>query len=462
VQVSFVRSTTRARLGAALLAAAVIGPAAFALTGPSAQAAAVPASATAAASWLGSQITANGGSLPGFVGADVGLTEDAVLAMTAAGQGESDAARAATAEIASHITDFVSFDNFGVPDVHLAGPLAKSLLLAAVQGADQTSFGGRNLETELRGTLTASGTSKGRFSDQGTTDTSNGFSQAIAILALLRTNGGVPADAVTYLLAQQCPSGAFRLFYDTGTSCTDDSQADTDATGLAVQALAALPATAPVTAAIGDAATWLQGKQNPTTGSFNGSGPTDVPNTNSTGLATAALRLAGANTAADKGQAYIEAQQLSTGSGAGAIGYDPAAKAAATGGTIGSSDLDQWRRATSQALLGLGIPSYGQIVAVPTAPTTSPTTSPTTCPTTSPTTSPTSTTSTTSGSVTVSATSATGASSGPTVLGENSSAVSGLAATGGVPAGLVLFGLLALLLGIGITVAATDRAVKHR
>ncbi len=49
VQVSFVRSTARARLGAALLAAAVIGPAAFALTGPSAQAAAVPASATAAA-----------------------------------------------------------------------------------------------------------------------------------------------------------------------------------------------------------------------------------------------------------------------------------------------------------------------------------------------------------------------------------------------------------------------------
>ena len=78
--------------------------------------------------------------MPGFSASspDVGLTEDAVLALTAAGDGEDPEARAATAQIAAHITDFVSFDNFGVPDVHLAGPLAKTLLLAEVQGADPT------------------------------------------------------------------------------------------------------------------------------------------------------------------------------------------------------------------------------------------------------------------------------------------------------------------------------------
>ena len=50
----------------------------------------------------------------------------------------------------------------------------------------------------------------------------------------------------------------------------------------------------------------------------------------------------------------------------------------------------------------------------------------------------------------------------PTVLGEQAAADPSLARTGGVPGGLVLAGLIALLLGVGITVAATDRAAKHR
>jgi len=47
----------------------------------------------------------------------------------------------------------------------------------------------------------------------------------------------VPDDAVTFLLAQQCPSDGFRLFYDTGSTCASDTAADTDATSLAVEAL---------------------------------------------------------------------------------------------------------------------------------------------------------------------------------------------------------------------------------
>ena len=57
----------RRALGALVVGVATVAAGVFAVTGPSASAAGVPATATAASSWLGSQITANGGSLPGFV-----------------------------------------------------------------------------------------------------------------------------------------------------------------------------------------------------------------------------------------------------------------------------------------------------------------------------------------------------------------------------------------------------------
>lgn len=415
---------------------------------PSASAsAATPPAANAAATWLEQQLRTNGDVLPGpFAGDDIGLTEDAVLALTASGHGEDDVTRATTAHIATNLDQFVTI---GVPGLVLAGSVAKSALVAEVQGADVTAFGGRDLEHDLRTIMTTTGALAGRFADQGNTpDSSNGFSQALGVLALARTSGGVPADAVTFLLAQQCPGGAFRLFYDSGASCTDDAEADTDATGLAVQALAAAPSSAAVTTATTGALDWLVAHQNATTGALSSSGPAAAPNTNSTGLGVAALRVGGRTAAADKGEGYVGHQQLACGPGTGAIAYDPAAKAAAPKGTIGSSDLDQWRRASAQAVLALGVPAYNDIDAVP-AGTTVTTTALTVTPCTSPTTS--------SGSHTTHT-----SSGGASVLGTQASADPALAATGGLNLRLALLGLAVLLAGVVVTTAATDRKARHR
>ncbi len=445
---------SRSRTLVAVAALSALGAGLLGLGSAGAASAAVPASATAAATWLEHQVTAGGGGLPGsglvpnhpF---DVGLTEDAVLALTAAGDGTGPAARAAAATVAAQATWFTTVN---VSSVRLAGPLAKTLLVAEVQGANPHSFGGTDIEARLRAVMAASGASAGRFEDQGAgSDSSNGFSQALAVLALVRTTGGVPAAAVTFLLHQQCPDGGFRLLYDSGSSCTAGSQDDPDATGLAVQALSALPSSAATTTARDAAVAWLKTVQNPATGSFSGSGPTaNVPNANSTGLAGAALRLGGEAAAATKAQTYLTGLQLAGGKDAGAVAYDPAGRSAASGGTIAGSALDQWRRATVQALLGLGIPSYGEIVAVPAAPPTSP------------------------GSGSSSHSSSSHASShrstaSSRVLGERvandaagSADPAALAATGGVPVRLLLLGLGLLAAGGVLTAAATDRGARHR
>ncbi|MFL6101513.1 MAG: prenyltransferase/squalene oxidase repeat-containing protein [Actinomycetales bacterium] len=441
---------SRWRRPSAVVPVLVVAAVLTALPSTSAQAAA-PAPAAA---WLEAQLSANSGLLPGpFGGSDVGLTEDAVLALTATGNGEDAPTRAATAKIAASLDQFVTV---GVPGIVLAGSVAKSALVADVQGADVTAFGGRDLEHDLRTNMTASGGQAGRFADQGNTpDSSNGFSQAFGLLALARTNGGVPADAVTFLLAQQCPSGGFRLFYDSGDACTDSTQADTDATGLAVQALGAAPSSAAVTTAKGQAVAWLVSHQDPMTGSLSSSGPAAQPNANSTGLGVAALRLGGETAAADQGAAYVAKLQLACGQDTGAVAFDPAARAAAAGqGTIASSDLDQWRRATTQAVLALGVHGYGDMAAVPSGTTLTPTPPAVTpC---SGATSPSS-----SHSSHPSHASHSG-SDAPTVLGARASADPALAATGGFNLRLALLGLAALLAGVLFTALATDRRARHR
>ena len=332
-----------------------------------------PASAEAAAAttWLAAELTRSGGSMPGFTAGspDVGLTEDVVLALTAAGAGESPTARTATSQVAAHVADFISYDSLGTafPGVRLAGPMAKSMLVAEVQGGDPKAFGGWDLEGTLRSLMLTTGSNTGRFADKNafSLDASNGFGQAFALIALQRTKEGVPADAVSFLLAQQCPAGGFRLFYDSGATCAADAETDTDATSLAVEALQVVDQNTAIKAASAKAVTWLLGHQDSTTGSFSGTGPTATPNSNSTGVAAAALRSAGEGAAADKAAGYVAALQLGAGPDAGAIGYDHDAVGAAPGGIIDDTSRDQWRRATAQAVLALGLPGYGAIVAVP-------------------------------------------------------------------------------------------------
>lgn len=319
--------------------------------------------------------------MPGFSpgSADWGLTADAVLALAAGGRTDEPPTATAIGQLRDHVASYVTWDDLGptYSGVRLAGPLGKLLLAAVATGNDPNAFGGWDLEAETRSTMQTTGAQAGRFSDINpySTDTSNGFGQALVMLGLSYTAGGVPTQAVTFLLAQQCPSGGFRLFYATGTGCTDDASADSDTTALALQALLSVDPTPDTATAVDDAVTWLASRQLPD-GAWGGTGPTAAANSNSTGIITQALRAAGRTDLAELGAAWIAGVQISpevTGPAStdgGAIAYNPATHTAALASGIPPFQRDQWRRATTQAVLGLGLPAYGAIGDEPVTPTT--------------------------------------------------------------------------------------------
>jgi hypothetical protein len=277
----------------------------------------------AAAGWLARQIETDPTVGPGSMA-------DAIFAFAALGVGQSAAATALDALEAG-------VEAYAFPGGNAApGAVAKSMLAVQVQGADPSSFGGRDLEAALRGTLTVGGADDGRFGTASAAD------QALAILALSRTAGGAPTTAVTWLVAAQCPSGEFS--WD-GSCPAGPGAEDPDTTGLALQALLA---TGQDSAA--DAATaWLLSIQQPGGGlpSFG------IANTNSSGIGGQALRAAGEPDAADAAAAFVTSL---------AIGCDGAA---ADVGAIG------WAEgipgfllfSTPQAVLALGAPPLNQLSA---------------------------------------------------------------------------------------------------
>lgn len=289
----------------------------------------------AAAGWLARQLV-DGERFEqdfgdGMVYPDPGLTLDAVLAFVAArvAGGNADAAMSWLATEGTVLTDYVG-DGTSFSD---AGRLAKVAYAAQLTGLDPTSFGGTDLVARLRSQLTASG----RFSDTPAEfDISNAFGQSFALLALARTDAGVPAPAVAFLAGSECPGGGFPLNYGEAT-CTPD----TDATAMAVQALL-VPGGDPAAAVRG--ADWLVATQQPD-GSFAGTGTTATPNSNSTGLAAQALRATGRTGPADDAAGWLRTlQALCTApvEQRGAIAYD---------GT--GIDPGNVIRATAQAVLGL-------------------------------------------------------------------------------------------------------------
>lgn len=348
-------TTVFTRLGAALVAIAVVMLSVGANGGiPTVGADSAGPGAVSAAAWLAGELSANGHQLSNAGAIDWGLTADAALAITAAqGRGNADAA-ATVDNVVAHFASYSSWDDIGpYPGVRLAGPTAKTLFAALVEGRS-TVVGSVDVDTELRSLLVTSGAQTGRYADRNAYggDSSNGFSQSLAILALARTATPAPGTATTFLLAQQCPSGGFRLTYFGGATCTDDASADTDASALAVQALATVDQTTAVTDSVARAMAWFLSIQNPTTGAFGGTGPTSAPNANSTGLIGQALRAVGQTAAADRAASWVSSlQRISPAADAGAIGYDTAAFAAG----LGANNRDQWRRSTAQALFALGV-----------------------------------------------------------------------------------------------------------
>lgn len=340
---------------------------------PQLSAAAVPSrpEGGAALDWIEAELAANDHAMPGFVpdSPDWGLTADAVLALAAGGRSTSPEAVATATNVLANARSFATYDDFDMEGVRIAGSLAKLLVVAEAQGVDSSDADGLDLEAELRASMQAAGADGGRFSDSGpdVSDNANGFGQALAVIGLSYTEGGVPPAGVGFLLDQQCPGGGFRLVHSPAGGCTTASAADTDATAMAVQALLVVPRTIAVRDALIEALGWLADEQDPS-GGFGGTGPTSGLNSSSTGLIAQALLASGraeaAGNAADwivDETALVEGASGAASADAGSIAYNPGAHDAAVAEGIDDLARDQWRRSTAQAVLALGLSDYGSL-----------------------------------------------------------------------------------------------------
>lgn len=247
-------------------------------TGATAVLAADPPTTTdpgpAAAGWIAAQVEA---------GVGPGSLADAIFAYASTGTGAS-----AAADALARLEDVVDSYILDGSAALVPGYLAKTLLAVQVAGGDPTSFGGHDLEAELRGLIvTTPGPVLGRFGAAAPSD------QALGVIALSRTSGGAPAETVDYLVSLQCPNGDFQW----DGSCPGAGAEDPDTTGLAVQALLAGGASA-AAATSTQLLIDIQGSD----GSFSSFG---TPNTNSSGVAGQALRAAGEADAADDAAAFI-------------------------------------------------------------------------------------------------------------------------------------------------------------
>ncbi len=375
-----------ARLTRSLLAGAVVGTAIVGLASANGAAAASP-EAVPALSWLADELDSTADGIfvydSGFGDfTDYGLTLDAVLAL-ALGGGHGDTLDRSMDAIEGSIAEYISHPDLGDGNGagKYAGSASKALLTEQVAGRP-TTIGSVVLETEVRSAIrgaTPTARWTGRVdADHG--DFSNGVTQSLAVLALSRTSGGVPAAVRDFLLEQQCPGGGFRISFDkvnpdftideagSTRGCTAAADGDLDSTAFALQALLSIRNDTGVSAAIANAIAFLTAPANAAT------------NANSAGLFGQALRAAGETAAADANAAKVKALQLTAaGPDVGAIVFDADAKAAAPGSAIAPADLSQAWRATAQGVLALELPSYGPVVAPPTTTsTTGPTTTSTT------------------------------------------------------------------------------------
>ena len=289
-------------------------PAALALTGalsttlalPSPALAATPEQATtAAASWLADALTDAGtvvGSYPGADGSpvvytDYGRSIDAALGLLAAGGHDGVVGTTLTSLTSrSAVGEYTQGAPADRADAAYAGATAKLAFLVEATGGDATDVSDVDLLAQLQSLVTDAG----RLSDRSEFgDYANLYGHSFALLAL-DLAGRTPSDALVQgLLAAQCDDGSFPQAYEpaAGAACTGQ----VDATGLVLQALAALDLAASEDAQ--DAVAWLTGVQEDD-GSFPGEAPV-----NSTGYAAIGLDAAGAAEAAAQAQQWLTTQQ---------------------------------------------------------------------------------------------------------------------------------------------------------
>ncbi|SEF18750.1 prenyltransferase/squalene oxidase repeat-containing protein [Jiangella alba] len=327
----------------------------------------------AAASWLIGEL--DDGALPGpGFGYDWGLTIDALFALHAAGVGET-AAEQITAAVETNVAEYAGPGWYPHPDTRIAGATAKVLVAAVVAESDWTRFGGRDVRQETLDLLVddPGGVEHGRLKDHNPdyplNDTSNIFGQSLAVIGLARS-GGVPQEAVDFLLKQQCAEGWFRMFYNDGTTCdSGQSSPDRDGTAMAVQALmtARDAGVRGLDDDIDRALDWFEDVQG-ADGSFGGGVSTEAPNTNSTGLVAQALAADERDAAYEAAAAWVGGLQVTADNAAGsallaevgAIAYNPQSLADGLSGGMGLG-RDQWRRATAQAIFALAPVSFADL-----------------------------------------------------------------------------------------------------
>lgn len=270
--------------------------------------------AAAAAGWLASTYADTGAALgaAGLVEVTFGL---------AATADRSVAPEQLVADLSTTAAAYV-----GAPGSLDPGRAGKVIAAVMTAGGSPRSVGGRDLESELRATMLPTG----RFG------TASPFGQAVAVLGLARTRGGVPAAAGEYLASIQCADGNYSFVAANAGSC---SSIDADVTALAATALRSAGRTTDAKEAV-DALV----RQQASDGGF-GSGS----NANSTGLAALALREAAEAAAADRAGDRLVTLQKTAGPNAGAIAYTPTAD--------GSLLM-----ATGQGVLGWGDSSYANLM----------------------------------------------------------------------------------------------------
>ena len=321
-----------------------------------------PGAIAIAGSWIKGELT--NGLVVGEFGPDYGLTIDAGLGLDQAG--DRTAVRSISNALAPKIESYIS-GGAADPSSTYAGPTAKAATFASVAGASPSSYGGVNLIGRLEERVSGTVPIVGRIEDKSTFgDFANVVGQSYAVRALARAKSQEADEALSFLLAQQCGSGYFRLNFTKSTAlpaqgCVEGdpgSAPDLDATSLAVINLVGSRANSKaVQDALAKAGTWLASKQK-ANGSFGGGASTTRSNTNSTGLAGYALGLLKNRDAATRAAVFVRKLQpvdkarcrSALTRDTGAIGYDKAAVKAARTAGITPATTDQWRRATAQAM----------------------------------------------------------------------------------------------------------------
>src|SRR5580704_9802538 len=202
------------------------------------------AAAQAAARWIAGQQNADGSIGSGGLPANLSTTVNGILALTAA-HVDTGGAQAALSYMEANANAYINSSSTSNEDG--PGQLANLILDAHALGADPTSFGGTNLVTRLLATEQTSGPDAGLFGTETQLNNfaTGGFTQGLVFTALNAVGQTANAPAISWLTAQQCPSGGW-VFQSQATSfggCAEDptngTGPDTNSTSLALQGLAA-------------------------------------------------------------------------------------------------------------------------------------------------------------------------------------------------------------------------------